>query len=75
MKVPTDDAPLDYKVNWCIKQVVKMNEQCNKPSQPWYKSFGVWLAIVLALLVLVIIYIFYLSTLGYTTSYLSSWMR
>lgn len=75
MKIPTEDAPLDYKISWCIERIVKIEKSICKPSQPWYTSFGVWFAIVLTLLVLLIIYVFYLSTLGYTTLYLPSWMK
>lgn len=80
IELPEQDAPWYYKLDWCILQISKLDEKLDKltkpiPIKPWYTSFGVWFAIVLTLLVLAIVYIFYLSTLGYTTPYLPSWMK
>ena len=82
MELPPQNASVYDKVDWCICQILDINEKLDKlinpppiASKPWYTSSGVWFAIVLTLLVLAIIYIFYLSTLGYTTPYLPSWMK
>jgi len=38
----------------------------NKKSKPWYTSAGVWLAILLTLTMIYVVYVFYMSETGHT---------
>lgn len=80
INLPQQNASIYEKVDWCIYQITELDKRLDKlaksvPIKPWYTSFGIWLAIILVLLALLIIYVFYLSTLGYTTPYLPNWMK
>ena len=73
MKIPSKEAPVDYKIDWCINEIVEIKKECCK-SSPWYTSLGVWFAILCTILLIVLVYVYYLSTIGYTSPYLPEWM-
>ena len=65
---------LEDKVNWCINKITKIEKRLNVNNKPWYKSVGIWLAIVSVVLMLYIIYMFYMTEHGYGIA-LPQWMR
>jgi hypothetical protein len=42
--------------------------------KPWYTSFGVWLAIILALVLIYVLYVFYMSETGHVIK-LPDWLN
>ena len=66
---------LEDKVEWCIRSIMQIQRELQpKPSKPWYTSFSTWLVILLVIGMMVIIYLFYLSELGWTML-LPGWMK
>jgi len=35
-------------------------------NKPWYTSFGIWMAIILTLIVIYLVYVFYMAETGHT---------
>ncbi len=48
------------------KEIQEHQSRYHSEPQPWYKSFGVWLAILLVTIMIYLIYIFYMSETGHT---------
>ncbi len=69
---------LEDKVEWCINKIMQIEKQLEqlkpKPSKSWYTSFGVWIAVLLTAVTLILVYFFYLSEQGWTML-LPVWMK
>lgn len=69
-----------YKeLDYCLSKIEELEKKLNNISKPlpnksWYKSIGIWLSIILIVLMLIVIYIFYLTNIGYGII-LPAWMK
>lgn len=56
------------KLEGLEQRVKNLEDNCIaiRPEKPWYKSPGVWIGIICFILLVYLLYVFYMSELGYT---------
>lgn len=76
--VPPPDAPLDTKIEWCISEIIMIEQQLSKTRKrnpgPWYVDGGVWFGVLLLLMTIGAVYLFVISEQGWTIL-LPEWMK
>lgn len=55
-------------LQYMVSQMIEQNSKYHPKPKPWYQSPAVWLAVILAIIMLYAIYLFYMKETGHTVT-------